>query len=497
MFRFREFTPPSTLLLICIAFAIAALYLYGSSAVGVLGPDEPRYSAIGHAMLQRHDFVTPVLWGSPWFEKPPLLYWMTAAGAAWGLSPEAAGRIPVALMSLCFLLSMFWFLRAEFGLLAAACSTCMLATAAGWLAYSGLCLTDIPLAVSFGVAVFLSLPLLRPHPDERASAWRFAGIGICLGLGALAKGLVPFALALPFFWFLRAYRRQFVWAIGACLLVALPWYLLVYARNGWPFIDELFIRHHFERLYSDALQHGQPPYYYVPVLLAGTFPWTALLLLLIPFRSRGGLAAFDRRERFLLVLVAFGFVFFSCSYNKLPGYLLPLLPPLFALLGSRLAQRGTVPLDRRWLLACALPIALIPLVAELLPPSLIAGRFVMPPLFLRTGTPFLVYALVPLVALFFRHRTWIAPALLASAILGGFLIKMTAYPVLDGFVSARRVWYTVQSQAPRLCDAGTRRDWIYGLSFYRGSFIGYCQEKPGVLAIRSHEHSLPQFGPLH
>lgn len=88
--------------LLTVAFGIACFYLYDLNGVGVLGPDEPRYAAIGRAMAQTGDFVTPKLWGSPWFEKPPLLYWMTAAGTKAGLNAELSARLPVALLSLFF-----------------------------------------------------------------------------------------------------------------------------------------------------------------------------------------------------------------------------------------------------------------------------------------------------------------------------------------------------------------------------------------------------------
>ncbi len=149
----------------------------------------------------------------PWFEKPPLLYWMTAAGTVSGLNPELASRLPVALLSLAFLAVSFWLLRREFDIEVAALSMSLLATSAGWMTYSGLCLTDLPLAVFFSLAVFLALPLLRDEPQIELIQRRFALIGVCLGLGMLAKGLVPLALCLPFLWFLRRFSTLLV----ACL----------------------------------------------------------------------------------------------------------------------------------------------------------------------------------------------------------------------------------------------------------------------------------------
>ncbi|MFL6465058.1 MAG: ArnT family glycosyltransferase, partial [Bryobacteraceae bacterium] len=259
MLLIRRYFPIATL-----AIAIAVLYLYNLDGVGVLGPDEPRYAAIGRAMAQTGDLVTPKLWGNSWFEKPPLLYWLTAAGTAFGLGPDLCGRLPVALLSLLFLGLYLLLVRREFGGSVAVISTALLGTSAGWIAFSSFCLTDLPLSVFFSLAVVLALPLLRHEPDARGLNITLGGIGLSLGLAVLAKGLVPIALALPFVWFLRRYWRKWWLAVAACLLAALPWYWAVYARNGFPFIEDFFLKHHFQRLYSASLAHVQPPYYYVP-----------------------------------------------------------------------------------------------------------------------------------------------------------------------------------------------------------------------------------------
>ena len=68
-----------TALVLLSGCALFLLYFFGLTRVGMLGPDEPRYAAIGRAMAQSGDWITPRLWGHPWFEKPALLYWMTGA----------------------------------------------------------------------------------------------------------------------------------------------------------------------------------------------------------------------------------------------------------------------------------------------------------------------------------------------------------------------------------------------------------------------------------
>ena len=50
-------------------------FFFRLSGIGLLGPDEPRYAQVAREMLARHDWVTPILYGHTWLEKPILLYW--------------------------------------------------------------------------------------------------------------------------------------------------------------------------------------------------------------------------------------------------------------------------------------------------------------------------------------------------------------------------------------------------------------------------------------
>ncbi len=458
--------------------------------MGVLSTDEPRYIAIGRAMAHTGDFITPRLWGSPWFEKPPLLYWMTALGTMAGLNPELSGRLPVALLSLAFLAASFVLLLREFGMEAAAASTVLLATCAGWIAYSDFCLTDLPLAVLFSLAIYLALPLLRDKPETRAIGWRFLGIGVSLGLATLAKGLVPIALAVPFLWFLRRFWRNWWIAVLACLVVAAPWYGAVYQRNGYPFVAEFFIKHHFERLYSASLQHVQPWYYYFPVLLIGLFPWTPLLGLLALRGNR-----WDNRRRFLGAVVVFGFLLFSVTLNKLPGYLLPLFPSLLALIGGQFEFRRMAQFSRFWLASCALLIAIIPLIGQVLPQSLSLGRISLTHMRSVSRTEWF-YIAIPVVIVFLARRSWAGLLLVLCIVSGGIYVKDVAYPIMDKQVSARTLWNQIKGISDRVCDAGTNRDWVYGLSFYRGASFRPCGEGHFDYALHSHGHEPAVVEPL-
>ncbi len=475
--------------LLTLTVAIAGLYLYHLDGVGVLGPDEPRYAAIGLSMAHTRDFVTPKLWGAPWYEKPPLLYWITAAASSAGLNPDLSARLPVALLSLLFLTLFYALMRAEFGPTPAALSTFTLATSASWLAYSNLCLTDLPLAASFTLTLLLALPLLRSTPQTSHAGQRFLLIGAFIGLGALAKGLVPFVLCLPFFWFLRHFWRHWWLAAVSCLVVAAPWYAAVYQQNGDPFIQEFFIKHHLERLYSASLQHVQPPYYYLPVLLAALFPWTPLFWLLRR-------VAWDDRRRFLLAVFLSGFLFFTLSRNKLPGYLLPLIPALFILLGAQFEGKRLVDLSRGYLFGCALLMALTPLLASILPESLSLGKIS----FTAMGTLSRIeifYILLPLAVILLARKQWTLPLLVICLVAEGIYLKSVTYPALDQQVSARSMWRKIQTLPGRICDGGTNRNWLYGLTFYQGAPYPSCEGGKFDYALRSHFKNNAMLEPLH
>ncbi len=442
-----------------VAYPIAAvtlfsLYFFGLDRAGLLGPDEPRYAAIGRTMAASGNWITPSLWGQPWFEKPPLLYWMTALGCTLNLGPDLAPRLPVALLSVGFLTLFGFVLHREFGGLPAFYATAILATSAGWLAYSRVAVTDLPLAACFGGAMLLLM-------------WKGkagAGPPVLLGLAILAKGLVPVLLFAPALWF---YRRRAAIVLGTGILIALPWYAGLTVRYGRPFLEELIWKQHFARFFTPALEHVQPFWYFAPVLLAGLFPWTPLILLL--FRKH---LYIDRRTLFLLAWLLFGFVLFSTSRNKLPGYLLPMLPAAAALMGIALGQAGH---PARALAACGALVWFTPTLAEALPAALLSGATHVPfvvPLWAWAGA----LVTVGFVLSVSRSNAGLGAATVAlGATAGAIFVIWTAFPVLDQTVSARGYW---RANHPVACSDSSNRAWRYGLNYYEQREVPVCGGYP-------------------
>jgi 4-amino-4-deoxy-L-arabinose transferase-like glycosyltransferase len=444
------------------------LFFYGLTTAGLLSADEPRYAAIGREMALTGDWITPRLWGEAWFEKPPLLYWLVGLGFQAGLGDDLAPRLPIALLSAGFVLLFFHQIRREFGERAALYATGILATSAGWLAYSHVAVTDIPLATTFSAAVLLCLPWVRSGGRRGLFV-----AGILLGLAMLAKGLVPLVLIAPLLWVAgRRWPNLFILA-GAALAVALPWYVLCYLRNGDVFVDEFLWKHHFARFTSPDLQHVQPWWFYFPVLVGLLFPWSPMLALL-PHQPR------DSRRTFLMAIVLFGFVFFSAATNKLPGYLLPLLPPLAAVIGIRLSEVSRV----GWLLGSSGALLLLtPIVAGVLPQALAEGLSSVQGVGGWSWIAMLPLALLAGLAVWFvrrGRRTFAVATVVISTTLAVVFMKVVMFPELDRVVSARPLWLEIRAHAEEFCEGDLHRAIRYGLAYYARKPLLPCNQNPGL-----------------
>jgi 4-amino-4-deoxy-L-arabinose transferase-like glycosyltransferase len=447
-----------------VAVAIYFLYFFRLTGTGLLGPDEPRYAAIGREMARSGDWITPRLWGQPWLEKPALLYWMSATGFRLGIGGDLAPRLPGATLGALFLGFYYWFLRREFGARPAAMATAILGTSAGWLAYSYVATPDLPMSVLFSTAMLLGMIWLRT-PSPR---WLIPAAA-SLGLAVLGKGLVPLALAIPFAWQARTKWKQLLdWkALAAFFTMAAPWYALCYWKNGAAFIQTFFWEQHVGRFASTALQHAQPVWFYPPVFLAALFPWTPAVALLF----RPSLYS-DSRRTFLLSWLVFGLVFFSVFMNKLPGYILPLLPAAAALAGIALAEAR----HARWVLclSAGLLCFVFPL-ASILPRALVAGlsRSDLPPWNFWWTLPVGLAA-----AVWYLGRRPAAVLIAASLTAAEIYLKLASFPAIDSAYSARPLWGRIAGAPDRVCVEDIQRNWRYGLNYYSIDPLPDCDQTP-------------------
>ena len=453
------------------------LYFFGITASGVIGPDEPRYASIGREMASTGDWITPRLWGAPWFEKPALLYWMTGTAFRAGLSPDLAPRLPVALLAVAFLALFCWALWREFGCFIALAATFILATSAGWCFYSQIGVTDIPLSATFSAAMLLAMPWISQR-DKRL----LPVAGLFLGFAVLAKGPVALVLAAPL---ALRWRNPLDWlhprASLPFLAVAAPWYILCYAANGTIFIADFFLKHNIGRFISPELQHGQPWWFYLPVLAILFLPWTPLLAFAAqPIRGR------DPRVLYLLLWAVWPIVFFSLAVNKLPGYILPAFPAIAALVAVGLSgARRAAP----WLAFSALLTTAFAITAPLVD---IGGISRTAHLAFRVAWLFPIPFAAAAYLLDSRGKRLAAVACVACASTAGIVyLKLE----MGQKTFARELWRQVAPHASETCVQRLGRDWRYGLNYYSVTPLPDCTLEQRRFEIRQVGNNPPSIAP--
>ncbi len=265
----------------------AFLFLYGLGQIGLIGADEPRYAQVAREMLVRHDWITPVLGGHPWLEKPPLYYWQAMmAYAIFGVSDWAA-RLPSALDATFLVLAVYFFLR-RFRPGCEVDGALIVASSAGIVGYARAASMDMALAAAF-TAGMLGWWAWR-ESGKRSYLLAFYGF---MALGTLAKGPVaPLLAAVVIVLYAAAVGElrmvlKTLWLPGIVLFcaIALPWYVAVQIRNP-EFFRQFIVEHNFERFSKNLYHHTEPFWYYLPVMALALVPWTifAIAALVQPIR---------------------------------------------------------------------------------------------------------------------------------------------------------------------------------------------------------------------
>lgn len=308
-------------------------------------------------MAQTGDWITPRLYGQPWFEKPILYYWTAAIGFKLHFSAEWAARLPSAFAALAAAIAIGWLAAKHYGGSAsfldspARLAPLIFASSVAGIGFARAATPDMIFSASIALAMAAIASVYRHSGALRSAAVAdsetppsgrhdypvLALFGAFLGLGVLAKGpaaviLAGGAIAL---WALTtkqwraAFRAFHPLAIAAFCVVALPWYIVCAVRNP-DFLRVFIWQHNFERYLTPMFHHPQPFWFFGPITLLALVPWTILLW---P-AAREGLRI--GREKswthspglFFACWATFPVVFFSFSDSKLPSYILPAIPPL-------------------------------------------------------------------------------------------------------------------------------------------------------------------------
>jgi len=337
--------------LVLIAVVFGAILAWRLGSAPLTNPDEGRYAEIPREMIATGDWVTPRLDGVPYFEKPPLTYWIVAACEK-ALGPsEWSVRLAPALFALGGILASYGAARRIYGRAAGFWTAVVLGTSLLYVALGHLVTLDMPLTVLMSGTLFCFILGVR-EPQGPGRRMLFYGLYAGAALATLTKGLEGFLVtgAVMFLWLLvfgqwgRLRPMHLPSGVVLFAAIAAPWHLLVATRNpGWARF--YFVYEHWERFTDKGHGRYQPFWFFIPIVILGLFPWTGFLWGSCRDALAGGWSR--RRENaeawFFATWAAFILVFFSMSQSKLINYVLPLFPPLAVLIGRWLAAVMTLP----------------------------------------------------------------------------------------------------------------------------------------------------------
>jgi len=480
--------------IVLAAVVLAICFFTGLSAIGFVGPDEPRYAWIARNMVHTGNWITPFLYGLPWFEKPILYYWSAGFFFKFLHSPEWAARLPSSFAALVSALAMAGLAFRRYGASTAWAVLLIFPTCVGAIAFARAASPDMLFTASLSLALLCAAIVVEKRGSfatknprvVRGDKWALIFLGVSLGLATLAKGPAAVILAggSALLWALAtrnwrpAFRMLHPLAILSFCIVALPWYILCAHFNS-DFFHIFIVLHNFERYLTPVFQHRQPFWFFLPVILLGLLPWTALLL---------G-AAFDGRRIlrnggawrtssgfFIACWVIFPVIFFSLSQSKLPEYILPVFPPLALLMArSFVCAIKAAPGKTQWVGVATGTMWVVLGVAgaigfHRLPPYEPPYRHGIDQLALAA----LLIGLVTGLAVEFAslaRKPWLTLAIsaLVSATLVG-VATLCALPRLDALVSprplARDIHKIIPANETIYAVGDINRDCDYGLRFY-------------------------------
>jgi 4-amino-4-deoxy-L-arabinose transferase len=300
-------------------------------------PDEGLHAAISQEMVERGDLVVPRFVGRAFFDKPIVFFWAQAASMRlFGMS-TAAARLPGMLFALLGIATTGWLARVLFR-----SAGRISGPPIGWVAAGCYATMVLPFLLAqapvhdIALVPFTNLALGFLWRADRNSGFGIRDsilAGCALGLSILTKGLEGIAIVgvgyAAYLLITRTLTRRLVLlgilVIAVAVLVALPWYLAMEAREP-GYLGYYFLNRHVLGFTTETQRHGgQPWWYYLPLLVAGGLPW-------IVYVRRHVLS--DAPGKLLWIWPAASLVLLSLSNSKAVTYILPVLPAI-AIAASR------------------------------------------------------------------------------------------------------------------------------------------------------------------
>lgn len=381
--------------ILCVALLLGLFLGVGVFDHSIWAPTEPTVAGMVWNMYRHGNLAVPMINDSPYFEKPPLYYWM-----AWSCCRLAHSlhsgfiRLPSALMGLAILALLYRLVQRRHGESFALLAVLFGGTSLSFYEISHRACTDMAaLFLICGCFTVWLLPLLRSPPPARG-VWRTdLALSLVLAFSFYAKNFYTYLVVLPpvLIWLFvhKAWGRAarlLCWVAGASLVLILPWAWRLFHEGGWNYLRIVFVDNtagRFFHLMEAATGLGGPLndayaaekqsslFFYIVPILNLTVPWTLLFAasLFHLFRRRASRA--DGFRLFLQIAAIAIPVTLSLSSSKVAEYVYPVffifLLGLMEYLAGRIDSPQAAPrwevylMDASWILillfALAAPVA--------------------------------------------------------------------------------------------------------------------------------------------
>jgi 4-amino-4-deoxy-L-arabinose transferase-like glycosyltransferase len=319
--------------LAAVAACIVLLPLLGHRAL--TDWDEGIYAEVSREMLSGSFFVPH--WNNQfWFEKPPLMMWITAIFFKLFGMNEFWARAGSAFSGIALVTLIHGWLARRQERFTAWLSTVLLLSTFGFLHVCHV--GEMDALLSLGCV--LALIGLAEVQQRNTNGWYFFWAGFAMALMTKGAGSIVLVLTLVIF----ATTSREIWSQGikpfllgfvAFLCAVLPWHLYMFHRFGGEFVSNYLGLHVLERATAQIEGHNTAWWYYLKVLLV-----SALSLILLAFPAIA--ASFrDPGKKILRVFAIFALVvigFFTIVQTRLPHYIAPAYPALVVLVAVWWAQ---------------------------------------------------------------------------------------------------------------------------------------------------------------
>ncbi len=318
----------------------AALVVYILGLFPEVGIDSAKYAAVSRSMYETGDWLQPYIYGKPYLQKPPFMFWLSSLSFhIFGLSMFAF-KLPSLLFTIASIFALYKFVKVYYSAKVAWVSALIYSTSQMLFLYSNDLHTDALLTAN----VVLGVSFIGQYLRNKKLGSFLLGF-LFVGFATLTKG--PLGLAVAGFAvgghlvMTKNWKMLFspIWLLGAVIvtIVLLPTLISNYNHFGWEGIQFFFWTNNAGRM---AGSHGMNKdyFFYIHTMAYIFLPWSGFAFVMffnhIKNLIKKGKAAIQRSEYFSYSLIIVFGTIISLSGQKAPHYMFSIIPFLSILVAD-------------------------------------------------------------------------------------------------------------------------------------------------------------------